>query len=163
MEKISRIQISPTKRVQDAFTIWFEETPDTDLVIESIFSLEGMFKSGSIKTIYEFSALKDIYPNNLLHSVKVLFDLLAPEGELYIIENDFSYLCRSIVSGDLKVQEFNEQFIGSSYITPEFLTKLMVGSGFKGEDLREWYQPQGFDQKHFEFILSGKKPKAINI
>ena len=91
-----KIQISPTKRIADALVVWPKAGPEVDLVIDPRPEFaELSFRAGTLKTIYAFGILGITEPKNILPLLIKMNKALEPGGEIYIIENDFDYICRS--------------------------------------------------------------------
>jgi predicted SAM-dependent methyltransferase len=153
-----KLQISPTKRIEDAMVIWHEKGPEVDLVMDAR-SYSGLtMKEGSIKAIYAFNILGLSGPKQILGMVQNFYNLLEPGGELYIIEMDFDYLNRAYLSADLSLTEFNNDFRRHTYLNQQELVRVMDKIGFPEKEQRAWYDNPQFKKAHYEMIISGKKP-----
>jgi predicted SAM-dependent methyltransferase len=151
-----KIQITPIKKVEDALVIWHEKTPDVDIVIDSRAGLN--MKGGSVKTIYAFDLLGISQPQQILPILQNLYDILAPNGEIYISETDFDYINRSYIGGDLTLDELNRKFRRQTYVNQHELVKILDHIGFPEKDQRLWFENLQFKKEHYEIIISGKKP-----
>lgn len=152
------IQISPTKKIEDALVVWHEPNKQVDLCVDLRKDLH--FKPNSLSVIYAFGILGNTKPKDVPHAIKNLYNTLKPGGQLYITENDFEYLNRAIIGGDLSIKEFNFDFLRESYFDQHLLIEMLEKAGFPKKEQRIWYN-EGikFTKEHFELIISGVKPK----
>jgi hypothetical protein len=152
-----KIQISPVKRVDDALVIWYEKTPDTDIVMDPRIGLN--IREASIKVIYAFNILGAAEPNQILPILQNLFNLLESGGEIYIVDMDFDYINRSYIGGDLTLAELNQDFRRKTYLSQQEIVRMLSKVGFPEKDQRQWFDNLQFKKAHYEMIVSGKKPK----
>jgi len=152
-----RIEISPKRRLEDTLVIWPEAGPDVDIVLDP--STDGLkFRDGSIQVIYAFNILGLTEPDMVFNLVHNLYKLLEPKGELYIIENDFDYINRAYLGGDLSITELNTNFRRKTYLNQEEIIRIMKLAGFVNEkDMRIWFTGLKFERQHFEMVLSAVK------
>lgn len=150
-----KIEISPEKKVEGAMTIWHEQTPDVDLVIDARWGLK--FKPGSIKVIYAFGLLGITPPDKVISVLKGLVDNLEVGGELYIIEQDFDYILRAVLGGDLTLGEFNKDYRRETYLNQDEIVKLLEKVGFPVKEQVWWQESPIFAKKNSELIIMGKK------
>lgn len=141
--------------IEDALVIWPERTPDVDLILEPK-TME--IKFNSVKAIYAFDILGFYDPGFTLPTLRNFFSMLQPEGELYIIENDFDYINRAYMGGDLSLEEFNKDFRRGTYFNNAEINRLLNKSGFPEKTQKIWYKGLQFQKKHYQIIISGKKP-----
>lgn len=152
-----KLQISPTKRVEDAMVIWHEKGPEVDLVMDPR-GYQGLtMKEGSIKAIYAFNILGLAEPKQILPILENFYRLLEAGGELYVIEMDFDYINRAYLSADLSLAEFNNDFRRKTYLNQQELVRMMDKIGFPEKEQRAWYDNPQFKKAHYEMIISGKK------
>lgn len=154
-----KIQIAPTRRIKDMFTVWHKPGPEVDLVIDPRNPYGINFRPGFVEVIYDFGLLGLTEEAKIEPTLKQWATTLKVGGELYLIENDFEYLARAIVGGDLKIEEFNQDFRATTYMTPEKMSRYLEAAGFAIPEQREWYEPPTFTKQHYEKILSGTKKK----
>ena len=152
-----KIQISPTKKIDDALVVWYEKTPDVDIVIDPRQGLN--MRESSVKVIYVFNLLGNSEPDQIFPIVQNLFNILEPEGEVYIIETDFDYINRSYLGGDLTLAELNQDFRKRTYLNIAEIVKVLDKVGFPEKEQRSWSNMLQFKKEHYEIIISGKKPK----
>ena len=155
--KMNKIQISPKKMVEDAVVIWPEKTPDVDLVIDPRMYPGLNLKDNSVKVLYVFNLLGITMQKDIIKVLKNIYKALAPDGQLYIIEYDFEYISRAFTGGDLSIEEFNEDFIRTTYLTKDSTIKYLELAGFSKRDMRVWLDGAKFPKQHYEFIISGVK------
>lgn len=155
--KMNKIQISPKKMVEGAEVIWHEQNPEVDLVMDCKQANEFVFRDNSIKVIYVFNLLGLAKEENIISLLENYYRMLAPDGQLYIIEHDFEYISRAFVGGDLSIEEFNEDFVRTTYLTKDSTIKYLEQAGFSKGDMRVWLDGAKFPKQHYEFIISGVK------
>jgi len=155
--KMNKIQIAPKKMVEDAVVIWHEQNPEVDLVMDCKQANEFVFRDNSMKVIYVFNLLGLAKEENIVSLLENYYRMLTPDGQLYIIEYDFEYITRAFTGGDLSVEEFNEDFIRTTYITKDSMAKYLELAGFSRKDMRFWLDGAKFPKQHYEFIISGVK------
>ena len=157
MDKI-KIQLSPTKRVDDAIVFWPHEGPDVNFRVD-LMDFSKTVQPGLAKVVYAFDVFSILQPNEAIKFFKGIWEMLPENGEIYIIENDFDYMNRSLLSGDLPIGEFNESFRRATYVNQQYLINLLAEAGFDVKEMRLWQDGLKFPKQHFEFILSAKKTK----
>lgn len=152
-----KIQISPEKKVEDAMVIWHEQLPDVDLVVDARYGLK--FKPGSVKVIYVFGLLGITPADKILGIIKNLVDMLEVGGELYIIEQDFDYICRAFLGGDLSVKELNADYNRITFLNQEEIVNYLEKAGFPVKEQVWWQESTKFTKKNSEIIISAIKNK----
>jgi len=154
---MNKIQISPKKMVDDAVVIWPKKSPDVDLVIDPRMYPGLNLKDDSVKVMYVFNLLGIATKSSIITMLKSFYKALAPDGQLYIIEYDFEYISRAFIGGDLSIEEFNEDFVRTTYLTKDSTIKYLEQAGFSRNDMRVWLDGAKFKKQHYEFIISGVK------
>src|SRR4030042_1638558 len=107
------------------------------------------FRQNSISAIYAFDICGMSLPDDLPAMLRRLYGFLKQKGQLYIIDHDYDYICRSYLSGDLPLAQINEDFRRVCYLNKESIVKLMIDAGFQKKNLRQWYEAK-FPKRHFE-------------
>ena len=157
---MNKIQISSKKMVEDAVVFWPCKTADADVIIDP--RTDNFFlKENSVKVMYIFNLLGITKENDIQIMLNKIYDYLAPDGQLYIIEHDFEYISRAFVGGDLSIEEFNEDFVRTTYLTKDSTIKYLEQAGFSKGDMRVWLDGAKFPKQHYEFIISGVKKLII--
>lgn len=151
-----KIQISKEKKVDDAMVVWHEQSPDVDLVLDFRSSYKN-FKPGSVKVIYSFGLLGETEPDKIIDTLKSLIKILEVGGELYIIEQDFDYILRALLGGDLSIKEFNESYRKNTYLNQDEIVNLLENVGFPNKEQRWWQESTKFTKKNSEIIISAVK------
>jgi len=150
------IEISPKKIIPEAITIWHEAGDQADILMDP---KSLTFKPGSVDEIYAFHVLDKLFADEAAIAMKNWFSLLKPGGKLFCIVNDFEYITRAFVGGDINVGEFNNSFSNPSYYDRDSLINMFSSSGFNDADVSIWFDGLGavYQRQHYELILSGIK------
>ncbi len=154
---MNKIQISPEKKIDDALVIWHEQTPDVDIVVDARPPYGLKMKPGSVKVLYVFGLLGITKADQIVKMLKSFVDLLEKDGELYIIEQDFDYILRSLLGGDLSLQEFNKDYLRTTYLNQDEIVHLLEKVGFPAKDQVWWQSSPKFTKKNSEVIIMAKK------
>ncbi len=155
------IELSPQKIIQGAFTCWNQEGPGVDLVVD----LKKLtFKENSIEEIYSFHVLDHLFEDEIIPALENWRKCLKPGKKLFVIVDDFEYLARAFVGGDISIEELNSSFAHPTNITRESLLKYFKSVGFEEEKTHMWYgdimNQRGeiiLPKKHFELIFDANK------
>lgn len=150
-----RYQITPVKRIEDAIVVWPEETADADLIIGHFSQIFA--KKGSADFIYVFNITKYVDAEDIPKILFGLRSILKTDGELYIIENDFEYILRAILSSEISIKDFNKEFLAKSYTNMESIAQYLKLAGFDLSSQRQWFEGGRIDKQHYEIIISAKK------
>ena len=151
-----KIQLSQTRIIPDAVTVWNQPGPEVDLVMD----LHNLgFREGSIKEMYSFHVLEHLFVNEITPAIKNWFKCLASSAQVWMIVNDFEFIARSYISGDIPIQTINEGFSTPTQITRDLLVSLTEQAGFKSELMRVWHVDinENLKKKDFELIVSAQK------
>jgi predicted SAM-dependent methyltransferase len=151
-----KIQLSPRRIIKDAITVWSEAGPEVDIVMD----LKALtFRPNTITALYAFHVLDHLFAKEAQHAVKNWFRCLAPNAFIHILNDDFEYLVRAYVGGDITVEIFNELHNHPFQCIRENVTKMMNAAGFKEDEVRVWLSgsPEGMPREHYEFILTARK------
>ena len=156
---LNKIQIAPTRLIEDAVVIWPHEGQEVDLVADPRAYGGLKLRSGSVKVIYSVGLLGKTDFNKIDDVLKDLVKTLAIDGQLYIIENDFEYFNRAVLGGDLSLEQFNSEFIQQSYLSQNIIIDKLERLGFKNENMKIWFEFPGmkFKRKDYQFIISAIK------
>jgi len=151
-----KIQISQTKKIEDALCVWPEQGEQVDLVLDPRPPYGFTFKCGTVKVLYVFGLLGMTCRKDIPKMLKNFYDVLAPSGQLYIIELDFDYITRAYLGGDITLEEFREKFIRASYHNKESVVGQLKKVGFAEKKMKQWFNVK-FRKEHYEFIISAEK------
>jgi len=152
-----KIQISPTKKVDGAMVVWHEKNDDVDLVMDARPPYGLKFKPGSVKVIYAFGLLGITRQEKIPELLKNLVEILEVGGELYIIEQDFDYILRAVLGGDLPLREFNKDYSQITHINQEEIVNFLERAGFPVKEQVWWQDSPIFHKKNSEIIIMAKK------
>lgn len=148
------IELTPKKIIPGAFTIWTEHGPEVDLACD----LKNInLKPGSVDKIYAFHVVDRLFADEAQAALKNWYKLLAPGGQLIVVVDDFEYLARAFVGGDIKVDYFNEHHSAPTYFTRDNLAAHLTVAGFAEDKVVIWYDPEFIKAKPFELTLGGTK------
>jgi len=152
------IQIAPRKIVDDAMVVWTQLLPEVDLAMNPRIGI--LFKSKSIDVVYAMDILGQSSLNEGKKIINEIYRVLKPGGEVYIIENDFEFINRALVSGDISVKDFNKNLLRETYYDQLLLVELLNNSGFPAKEQRTWTgKGIKIKVKQHQLIISGKKPQ----
>lgn len=153
MEKINmKIELSPVKIVPGAITVWSEQSPEVDIVMD----LKNLtFKPGSVDEIYSFHVLDHLFIDEGVAAVSNWKKCLKPEAKLFIIVDDFEYVARAFVGGDISIELFNDLHSHPSQYTRENLLSLIKKCGYSENKTNIWFQDVTglFKKKHYELVF----------
>lgn len=154
MEKI-KIQISPKRIIKDAMTVWNEPGPEVDVVMEP---KNLTFRPGSVEAIYSFHVLDHLFPSEIKQALNNWHGLLGPGGKLFALVDDFEYICRGFVGGDVDIETINAIHNHPSQFTRDHLIAQLKYTGF-GEDKQIiWFEAPAFMPKaHYELLIEATK------
>jgi predicted SAM-dependent methyltransferase len=150
---MEKIEISDKKIVSGATTVW-NQHGEADLIMD----LKNLsFRPGSLKEIYTFHVLDSLFPEEGEAALKNWFNCLDKGGKIYAVVDDFEYISRGFVGGDLSIELINQVHNHATQFCQDNLTKLLQDSGFK--DIVVWYNglPGIYTKKHYELVLAGIK------
>ena len=152
--KKMNIQLSPTKIVRDALTVWNESGPEVDLTMD----LKNLtFKPGSVDEICAFHVLDHLFPNEIIPTLLNWKKLLKVGGKLFVVVDDFEYISRAFVGGDISIEIVNEMHSHPTQFSRSHLVNLLREAGFKEDKINIWLAEQVADNKfpkeHYELVL----------
>lgn len=151
-----KVQLSQKRIVPDAITVWSEHGPEVDLVMDL---KQLTFRPGTIDELYSFHVLDHLFPEELVPALKNWRTMLVDGGKLYTVVDDFEYLARGFVGGDLSIELINEFYTHPSQITRDYGVDCLGKAGFSGTDTNIWFVdvPGKFRKQHFELVLESTK------
>lgn len=148
------IEISPKKIIENAVTVWHEHSPDVDVVMD----LKKLsFRSGSIDEIYSFHVLDHLFENELAEAISNWKSCLKVGGKLFGIVDNFEYVARMVVGGDIDMATLNRNFAHPMHFSQDNLIEYFRVSGFADSDMRIWNTPQFIKKQDFELIIEAQK------
>lgn len=155
------IELSPKKIINGALTVWNQPGPEVDIVMD-VKNLT--FKENSIEELYSFHVLDHLFMDEIAPALKNWTKCLMPGRKLFIIVDDFEYLARAFVGGDLNINDLNLNFAHPTNITRDNLLEYLKEAGFIEDKIIVWFQNVSnqkgeiiFQKQHFEFILDCTK------
>lgn len=153
---MAKIDISPIRLTKDALVIWHEPTDEADMVADP---RKLGFRPGSIDQIILNHTVDFLFADEAKQMLKSLRKQLKKGGKLYVLTDDFEYLTRAFVGGDISIELFNENHNHASQWDRESLGKVLIATGFLENDVKIWFEsPQGIlPRKHFELLIEATK------
>ena len=157
-----KIQLSKTRIVKDAVTVWFEHGPEVDIVMD----LKKLtFAPNSIEVIFAFHVLDHFFPEEVGEALINWRKVLKGNGNaVFIIVDNFEYITRGFVGGDISVDLFNQQHACPTHFTQDNLIAVCKAAGYDDNQMKIWYLdvPDGqngtlFLKKEFELVISAEK------
>lgn len=148
-----KLQFSKTRIVPDALCVWFEPAPGVDLVVD--LKAPG-FAPGTIERIYAFHVLDRLLSHEIVPALVAWKALLMPGARMYLVNDDFEFLCRSLVGGDLGIRQFNADFSHPTYLTKDSMSEDLQAAGFHPDNIAVWFAdvPNEFRKQEFELVVS---------
>lgn len=137
--------------------MWQEPGPEVDLVLD----LRNLtFAPGTIEAIYAFHVLDHFYIDEARKAIQNWFQCLKPRAPLYTVVDNFEFIARSFIGGDITIEQINDGFVHPSQYTQENLFNLMHSVGFPKQEIRIWYgDVEGlFPVQTHELVMSANKP-----
>lgn len=151
-----KIQLSDKRIVPGALTVWSHHGPEVDIVMD----LKNLtFAPGSITEMYAFHVLDHLFAEEGAIAVENWHKCLAPNAKVHMLNDDFEYICRAFVGGDIDINLYNDIHNHPTQYTVNGLTSLLTKGGFDSNQIVIWYSgnPDHMDKKHYEFILTATK------
>lgn len=153
---MTRIQLSPTRIIPNAITVWNKPGPEVDIVMD----LKKLsFADDFCDVIYSFHVLDHYFPEEIPEALANWYRCLKSEGKLWIKADDFETLCREFVGGGISIDTFNLEHTHPAYLTRENLIRYLAGAGFVEGGLIMWFDhvPNEFQKGPYELIFECKK------
>ncbi len=151
-----KIELSPVKIIPGAITVWSEPTPDVDIVMD----LKNLtFRFDSISEIFAFHVCDHLFEDQVQEAIKNWYKCLKPGGKVNILNDNFEYIVRSFIGGEISIDLFNSIHNHPCQLTRDNLLKMLKSTGFREDDIVVWLEgnPEGMVKEHFEFILTATK------
>ena len=131
------IELSPKKIINGATTVWNQPGPEVDIVMD----LKNLtFKEDSIEEMYSFHVLDHLFMNEIELALKNWRKCLMTGRKLFIVVDDFEYLARAFVGGDLSIDDLNLNFAHPTNITHDSLIAYLKEAGFNEDKIIKWFQ-----------------------
>lgn len=152
-----KIQLSQERIIKDIPTIWHEHGPNVDMVMD----LKALgFRQESLTEIYSFHVMDHLFPAEVERAAKNWFECLAPGGKLFVVVDDFEYICRGFVGGDLNIDVINELHNHPTQFSRDNIVGILKRAGF-GEDKQVIWFDQNvadrFGRTHYELVIEATK------
>ena len=130
------IELSPRKIINGAFTVWNQPGPEVDLVVD----LKNLtFQENSVDEIYSFHVLDHLFDDEIVPAIKNWRKCLKPGKKLFIVVDDFEFIARGFVGGDINVDELNKNFAHPTNITRDNLIRFLGEAEFMEDKSHIWF------------------------
>lgn len=153
---MAKIDLSPVRITKDALVVWQEPGPEVDVVMD----LKHLtFRPGSIEQIVAHHVLDGLFMDEALSAVKNWKDCLAPGGKLYCVTDDFEYIARAFIGGDIDIGVFNRNHSHASQWDRKLLGDTLISLGFPEPSVKIWFDevPGVVGRKHYELLIEASK------
>lgn len=154
-----RLEITPVKIVPNAITVW-NEAGDADVVMD----LKNLtFKENYFDEIFVFHVLDHLFENEIGVAMKNWKRCLKAGGRLFIIVDDFEYIARAFLGGDMTIAELNANFMHPTQVTRESFVKYFTDAGFPEGSVHIWFENVSdasgvlIPKQDFELVYDGIK------
>lgn len=147
------VQVSEKKIIPGALSVWHSPGPEVDIVMD--LKAPG-FATGSIQRLYVFHFLERLLPAQVEPAISVWKRTLAPNAKMFIVNDDFEFLARSVLGADLNIGQFNAEFSHPTYFTRDNLTDHLKACGFPLEAIALWFADvtNEFKRQPYELVVS---------
>jgi predicted SAM-dependent methyltransferase len=155
MEKI-KIQLAAQPVVKDHLTIYQQPAEGVDLTMD----LKALtYRPGTVEQIFTHHVLDHFFEEELLVALKNWYNCLAPGGRLYIVTDDFEYVCRAFVGGDITIDTLNKYHANPVFLNKEIIGRLLIKVGFPEPKVRIWFGEikDFYHAQRFELIMEAQK------
>ena len=151
-----KIQLSQERIAPEHLTVWNAHGPSVDMVMD----LKHLtFRKDSIEQVCAFHVLDGLFPDEVKTAITNWRECLKPGGKLYIVVDDFEYIARAFVGGDISLEVFNEHHAHPTQFDRKALGDLLISSGFPEPGVKIWFDGVAglFPKKHYELIIEATK------
>lgn len=155
-----KIELSPRKIIPGAFTVW-NQPGEADAVME----LKNLtFRENSVDEIVSFHVLDHLFEEEIKTAMLNWRKCLKVGGKIFIIVDNYEYIARSLVGGDISIEELNANFAHPTNITQDNLLRYFTEAGFPEGSVTTWFESikDGtgnvvIPKQHFELLYSSTK------
>lgn len=151
-----KIELSPVRTLPDTTVIWQEPGPEVDIVMD----LKHLtFRPGSVEMIIAHHVLDRMFEDEALAALKNWHTVLQKGGKLFNITDDFEYVARAFVGGDIDIDIFNRHHAHAMQWDRKSLGDKTIATGFPEPGVRVWFgDVEGiFKRKHYELVIEATK------
>lgn len=152
-----KIQIAPKRILKDVMTVWHEHGPEVDVVMDPKLLT---FRPGSVEAIYAFHVLDHLFPEEVRPAIANWHQMLAKQGRLLVVVDDFEYISRAFVGGDISIELVNDLHNHPTQFSSDSLFAAYRSAGFEEDAINRWLSDDVdglFKRKHYEIVFDAKK------
>jgi len=153
---MEKIELSPIRTIPDAVTVWQEPGPEVDLVMD----LKALtFRPESVKLIVAHHVLERLFPDEADAALRNWHSCLAKGGKLYVINDDFEYVARAFIGGDIDIGIFNRNHAHATQWDRKLMGDTLISIGFPEPSVKVWFGDIGdfIKRKHYELLIEATK------
>jgi len=137
--------------------VWQEHGEDVDVAMD----LKNLtFKPGSVDVIYAFHVLDHLFPDEAIGAIKNWHKCLKPDGKIYVIVDDFEFIARGFVGGDVSIQLINTLYSHPTQYSRDSMIDTLKAGGFDESRMNIWLADEvadTFKRKQTELVLESTK------
>ncbi len=157
MAKINmKIQLAQQPVVKDHLTIYQQAGENVDMTMD----LKALtFRASTIESIFTHHIFDHFFEEELLGALKNWYSCLAPGGKLFMVVDDFEYIGRAFLGGDITIDILNKHHCNPVFLNKEFVGRLCMQAGFPEGKVKVWFGeiPELYKGQHFELIIEAQK------
>lgn len=150
------VELSPKKIRKDAITVWNTPQPEVDIVMD----LKKLtFKENSLDELYAYHVLDHLFPEEVIETISNWKKCLKPKASVFLVVDDFEYVCRAFTGGDINIDKFNDEFARPCNFNKDNMINYCMQAGFMEGSVKIWFIdiPGIYIKQHYELIFSAAK------
>ena len=130
-----RLEITPTKIVPDAITVWNEQG-EADVIMD----LKNLtFRDNYFDEIFVFHVVDHLFEDEIKTAMLNWRRCLKVGGRIFICVDDFEHIARGFVGGDITIDQINKDFSHPVHVTRDNLLKYFTDAGFLEGSVIIWH------------------------
>jgi predicted SAM-dependent methyltransferase len=151
-----KIDLSPTRITADALVVWHEPGDQVDLVMDP---RKLTFRPDSVDQIITNHVIDQLFLEEAKQAMVNWRDCLKKSGHLFILTDDFEYIARAFVGGDIDIGIFNRNHSHASQWDRQLLGEVLIGLGFPETDVKIWFEgiKDVINKQHYELLIQATK------
>lgn len=155
MAKI-KLQLAAQPVVKDHVTVYQQPGDSVDLTMD----LKALtFREGTVEQIFSHHVLDHFFEEELVTALKNWYACLAPGGRLFIVVDNFEYIARAFIGGDITIDIVNKHHANPVFLDQEIVGRLLMRAGFPEPGIKIWFGdiPEFYKGQQFELIMEAQK------
>ncbi len=146
------IDLSPKRLTPDALVIWQAQTPETNLTMD----LKALtLRPDSVDQIIAYHVMDQLFHDEAIEALRNWQTCLKKGGKLYLVTDDFEYIARAFVGGDIDIGIFNRNHSHASQWDRQSLGEAILSLNFPEPTTKIWFDhvPNVLQKNHYELIM----------